>query len=250
MGNTDTTALQSNATVSVTTRHAHRCGVNFKPLLSLLVCLAHCVVSETNALAQQPAHTEELISTGSPDQSMAPTQINSPPPKPRRFAFTFNPLNLVIGRYGFNFEYQPAAHHSLVVTPHYDHAVADTMGEARITDHLDGAGAEIGYRYYTGTRGFEGFFIGPSLLLATHKIYTTSIYPFEQDNLGTKSFSSLGWAVDVGGQWQLGPWIIGAGVGMQYTRLSTHFSELGFPVYAVVTDGWWPRAALILGYAF
>ncbi len=124
------------------------------------------------------------------------------------------------------------------------------MGEALITDHLDGAGAELGYRYYSSQSGFEGFFVGPSVLFATHKLYGTSIYPFEQSYLSTQRFSSIGWAVDAGGQRQLGPWVLGAGIGVQYTKLSTHFSELGFPVYALVADGWWPRLALILGYAF
>ncbi len=148
---------ESNATVPVTTRHARRSGVNFKLLLSVSACVAHCVACEASALAQQPARMETLIPERGSGQTMAPTQTDSPSTELRHFAFTLNPLNLVIGRYGFNFEYQPVVHHCLVVTPHYDHAVADTMGEARITDHLDGAGAEIGYRYYTGAHGFEGF---------------------------------------------------------------------------------------------
>ena len=60
---------------------------------------------------------------------------------------------------------------------------------------------------------------------------------------GSIVFTSVGGALDVGWQWQPGPWIVGAGVGVQYTKLSTHFSLLGFPVYAVVADGWGPRLA-------
>jgi hypothetical protein len=105
----------------------------------------------------------------------APGDSNTPSASPSRFALTGNPLNLIIGRYAFNLEYQPAPHHSLMVTPHYDYLSGGLpsdgdCGGGSCTDTLNGGGAEIGYRFYSSTRGLDGFFGGPSLLIARHKL--------------------------------------------------------------------------------
>ena len=103
------------------------------------------------------------------------TIIREKKPEPKQFALSTNPLNLYIGRYGINFEYQPTLHHGLIVSPHCDHVNADvsaTDGNGQIAtynDSFSGFGTELGYRFYSGDKGFNGFFAGPSLLLATYK---------------------------------------------------------------------------------
>jgi hypothetical protein len=183
--------------------------------------------------------------------AMAPVEA-TPEPAPKQFAITTNPLNLFIHRYGVNFEYQPTLHHGVIVSPHYDNLSVGMTGpafdasgnpqNASYTDGFSGFGTEIGYRFYSGNRGFNGLFAGPSLLLAT---YTAS------GEGKSTSFSSIGWAWEVGGQAQLGGgFIIGGGGGMQYTHVSKAYSDLPVLAGAIVGGGWLPRFLFNLGYAF
>jgi hypothetical protein len=179
----------------------------------------------------------------------------APEPAPKQFAITTNPLNLIINRYGLNFEYQPTLHHGLIVSPHYDSVSFDATSVLSVNgttesigyrNSYSGFGAEIGYRFYSGYRGFNGFFAGPSLLLATYKTSGNT----EGGNVNS-SFSSIGWAWEVGGQAQLGGgFIIGGGGGMQYTKVSKKMEDLPWAAAIIAGGGWRPRVLLNLGYAF
>lgn len=207
-------------------------------------------------MAQQPAPTFE---TGPmPDGAAKPAYavgVTEPRPVPKKFAFTFNPLNLLIGRYGFNFEYQAVPHHGLIVTPHFDH-IALSESDSPYTDTLNGMGVELGYRFYTGSKGFNGFFVGPSLLLAKGSVdYEASGSTVaDQYRSINRSFSTIGGAIDVGGQWQFDHFVIGIGVGIQYTRRNQDLYNIGFLLAANAggsdLDGLLPRLAFNLGYAF
>lgn len=215
------------------------------PLQSFLklACVAHCIVFETNALAQQAERTEWPIATEAPGGTITPIQSDTPSPEPRQFAFTFNPLNLIIGRYGFNFEYQPVLHHGLIVTPHYDYSRSGGSDCNGCTDTLNGAGAEFGYRFYSGTHGFDGFFAGPSLLVAKYEVTTT----YGQG--GSDAFGSIGGAFDVGWQWQPDHFVVGVGAGMQYTKVKYNLGYDPWLNYHA-GGGWRPQLAFNLGYAF
>jgi hypothetical protein len=172
---------------------------------------------------------------------------------PSRFALTFNPLNLIIGRYGFNFEYQPVPHHGLIFSPHYDHLSGDPSwdGEATLaTDTLNGVGAELGYRYYSSSHGFDGFFAGPSLLIATYERTLMGLPTTKTSG----QVNSVGLAFDVGGQLQLGHFVFGGGVGVQYTTNDRQFGLSGRGVDLLmewnIGGGVLPRFAINLGYAF
>jgi hypothetical protein len=176
-------------------------------------------------------------------------------PAPKQFAITTNPLNLYIHRYGLNLEYQPTLHHGVIVSPHYDSVSVDATGIVNdngttqsfgYKDSFSGFGAEIGYRFYSGNRGFNGFFAGPSLLLATYKTSGN----LQGANIES-SFSSIGWAWEVGGQAQLGGgFIIGGGGGMQYTKVSKKIEDLPIAAAIIAGGGWRPRFLFNLGYAF
>ncbi len=180
------------------------------------------------------------------------TVVQEPKPVPKQFAITTNPLNLYIGRYGINFEYQPTLHHGLILSPHYDHINADVSysinGQSgTAVDNFSGFGAEIGYRFYSGEKGFNGFFASPSLLVASYKATGPSL----DLTTGSRSFTSIGWAWEVGGQAQIGGgFVIGGGGGMQYTKVSKDFTSLPFAAAVVAGGGWRPRILLNLGYAF
>jgi hypothetical protein len=244
-------------TSSVTARRARPCKRWLK-LLSLLTLagVSPCIFFASNALAEQLEPEGPRVGTGSPNGTIAPIQSGAPSPEPRRFALTFNPLNLIIGRYGFNFEYQPVPHHGLIVSPHYDYYSENPQGDYgyAFVDTLNGVGAELGYRFYSGKRGFEGFFAGPSLLLATNRVTTTGSFsgpPVKTND----TWSSVGVAFDVGGPLQLGHFIIGGGAGVRYTKLNQNLNEHGLGDMPVIEEvnaggGWCPRLAFNLGYAF
>jgi hypothetical protein len=169
-------------------------------LLIALLGAAHCLLFNTDCAAE-----EANVSRAN--------QNGTPTPKAKRLALTLNPLNLIIGRYAFNFEYQPLLHHSLIITPHYDHSSNAGGDCGGCTDTLTGAGGEFGYRFYAGKQGFDGFFAGPSLLVARYTV--TSTYAGDSSD----TFGSIGGALDLGWQWLLGNFVVGTGLGVQYTKV-------------------------------
>jgi len=216
-------------------------------------------------MVQQAAPT--FVGVPVPDGATKPPHavgVTEPEPVPKQFAFTVNALNLIvgyfgIGRYGFNFEYQPLPHHGLVVTPHFDHGngAPNSDGSFIVSDTLTGFGAELGYRFYSGTQGFNGFFAGPSLLIAKYDITSTyhdTICSAQGCNnsfsVRNETFSSVGGALDVGGQWQLGHFVIGGSVGVRYTKIKDNVLPVDNILDMYVGGGLYPRLALNLGYAF
>ncbi len=247
---------ESHMMLTLTARHARPHRRCLKPLQSFLklACVAHFIVFEMNALAEQPERTQWPIATEAQGETSTPVQNGAPSPEPSRFALTFNPLNLIIGRYGFNFEYQPVLHHGLILTPHYDYlsgSLPDDGGclNGNCTDTLNGVGAELGYRFYSGRHGFDGFFAGPSLLIARRKL--TGTY---EGHTSAEVFTSVGGAFDVGWQWQQDHFSVGIGAGVQYTKSSEKLSLMGAGIDILINwnagDGWLPRLAFNLGYAF
>jgi hypothetical protein len=163
----------------------------------------------------------------------------------KSFSVELNPLAATIGRYSAQVEWLPLTHHAVVLNPHVDHtSYSISAGGASIDQSLTGFGGELGYRFYTGSRGANGFYVGPSFLITS---YTASSGP------ASTSFSNIGAALDVGGQFILGPGIvIGGGFGLQYTSVSTGADTNGLPLAAAVMGGGGvrPRFLLSVGYAF
>ncbi|MCL2823399.1 MAG: hypothetical protein FWD57_05350 [Polyangiaceae bacterium] len=95
----------------------------------------------------------------------------------RSFTLTANPITLSVLKLGVNLEFLPARHHAIVVNPFI-------WG----FPYLIGAiGGEIGYHFYSGDMGANGFFIGPSFGAATGCV------------MGDCA-SGIGFALDIGGQ--------------------------------------------------
>ena len=207
--------------------------------------LAHAQVT---ALATAPAGAPTLETNAKQGDAGG---IPEPTPARKQVALTFNPLNLLIGRYGFNFEYQPVPHHGIIVTPHYDH-LSGGMGtdgcNTNCSSTLNGGGVELGYRYYFGEQGFDGFFLGPSLIVTQHRL----TYEDPPTKSSYVDFTGVGGAFDVGWQRQLGHFIIGGSVGIQYTRTKRlNLGEGEDILISLNADGLvLPRLAFNLGYAF
>ena len=180
-------------------------------------------VNATSAAAQP-----EPFATPAPEQVKPGNSASAPELEPaqKQFAFTFNPLNLIIGRYGFNFEYQPVPHHGLIATLHYDYLRRDAGDNeclAECTETLNGGGGELGYRFYSGKQGFNGFFAGVSLLVSEHKLRYADMAT-AGPRLGTLfasedlTFTGVGGAFEIGWQWQLDHVTLGGSVGLQYMK--------------------------------
>jgi hypothetical protein len=158
------------------------------------------------------------------------------------------PLAVIIGRFSADLEYLPDAHHALHLSPHTYYAFPGK------DDELDGFGAEVGYRFYTGAHGPHGLFMGASFLFGQYHYVHVSTYGPPLDPPDDTHYYSFGGALDVG--WQsivLGNFAVGAGAGVQYTSFTTQptFEYVHHPWHDFVYgSGLRPRVLLALGAAF
>lgn len=165
----------------------------------------------------------------------------------KQFTATANPLSFGIGRYGADLQWLPAQHHAIVLNPFFASTTAHVDMESNgvkssYDEKFSGFGAEVGYRFYSGERGANGFFVGPSLLVGT---YTASA--------GGQSvgFNSIGYAVDIGGQHVFSNGLtLGGGFGLQHTSVNKDFTDLPLTAAILAGGGWRPRFLLSLGYSF
>lgn len=133
----------------------------------------------------------------------------------RRVTLTFNPLPVLVGRYGANVEVVPFAHHAIVASAFvqtYPRALARTLLPDYELDPPETRwGGELGYRLYSGRDGASGLFVGPSF------VAMPMVVPRVTEDLRPEvlSLMSYGAALDVGAQLVTGTgFTIGAGVGV------------------------------------
>lgn len=170
---------------------------------------------------------------------------------PRRvIAVEWNPVALFIDRLSANVEIAPADHHALVLAPFYFNtstaafaSVSDNVPVAHASQHFEGGGGELGYRYYAGRGGLRGFFAGPSFILT--RVAAT-------DGAGGQtSLMTYGAAVDVG--WQAlvaDDWVVSLGGGGEYMFTSQKVPDQQAPAAYYANSGLHPRALAAVGYAF
>jgi hypothetical protein len=134
-----------------------------------------------------------------------------------------------------------ARHHGLILVPSYWTMSASSGGAESSFDYL---GAELGYHFYTGNRGANGFFVGPSFVFMN--MNTSS-------NVGggaeaSSSTSLYGVAVDFGGQHVAeSGFTIGGGMGFMYVKTA---SEVNTEGATVSVSGTLPRFLFTVGYSF
>jgi hypothetical protein len=169
----------------------------------------------------------------------------------KRISLELNPLGALIGRYSVQVEWLPAMHHALVLNPHFDHVTADVgSGSAQYSEAFTGFAGELGYRFYTGSKGPNGLFVGPSFLAGTYSTSVNSTAGGSTASAST-SFQSFGGALDIGGQAVIGPGIVvGGGFGLQYTSVNASFNDLPLTASIIAGGGVRPRFLLSAGYAF
>jgi hypothetical protein len=183
-----------------------------------------------------------------------PPDVNVPePPPPRRVvAFGWNPLAFVtLGKVSADVVVVPVDHHAVVISPFYARtttiplAVFDDAGNAtRLPEQsFTGFGAELGYRWYSGYGGPRGFFVGPSLLLASFTAKAED---------GTKTpFLDLGLAADAGWQALVADRVaLTLGAGVQYVVPTKSLPSQQFPANLWANRMLAPRLLASIGCAF
>lgn len=156
-----------------------------------------------------------------------------------------NPLGLFVGgRLSFNAQWAPVVHHALIVSPHFVHTTSNiaTSGSTMESQAFTGIGGEVGYRYYTGHRGMNGVFVGPSLIAGVYNAGLPS---------SNQPFTNIGVAADVGVQDIIGNHLVlGGGVGIEYLSVSHDFGDLPAGPSTIASSGFKPRLLLSAGYGF
>ncbi|MEO6576712.1 MAG: hypothetical protein ABIP89_22890, partial [Polyangiaceae bacterium] len=172
-------------------------------------------------------------------------KATDPPGNYHAVAVEWNPLGIFLGgRVSLQGEFVPAQHHAIELSPHFVHTSNDVAvsNNGTTSQTFTGAGAEVGYRYYTGRRGPNGLFVGPSFLLGFYNAALPG---------GDQSFSNIGVAVDVGIQKIFFEHlVVGGGLGLQWTTVSHDFNDLPTGSAIIAGGGVKPRFILAVGYTF
>jgi hypothetical protein len=193
-----------------------------------------------------------LLVTSAASAAGIPERDRVDPPEKsemRSWSVELNPIGIAIGRYSVNVEYLPLPHHALVVNPYFAYVNADVQaGDLEYSQSFVGGGAELGYRFYTGSKGPHGFYVGPSFLFGQYSASQDAVGSIPATSAG---FTTVGGAIDVGGQAVVGPGIvIGGGFGVQYTKATEDFEDLPFAAAILAGGGFRPRFLLSAGFAF
>lgn len=233
---------------------------------------ATALASVQSASAAEPEKKKEAATTSTSAARIEDgTEANAAKPQPdkvegedkpsehKRWSIELNPLALTIGRYSVQGEFMPAVHHAITLNPFYTHAPVTMTANGKEVDlgSLNGFGGELGYRFYTGTKGPNGFFIGPSLIFASYSQsmsqQVTTAPGVTATAKGSDSFTSYGAALDLGGQAVIGPGVVvGGGFGLQYTKTSKDINtdNLNLASAIIAGGGVRPRFMASVGYAF
>jgi hypothetical protein len=200
--------------------------------------------------ATSPAQAESSPPPPGPPPAFAPVDVAVIEPMPARrvIAVEWNPVALFIDRLSANVEIAPADHHALVLAPFYFSTrtaafLSPSTMVVHASQHFEGGGGELGYRYYAGRGGLRGFFAGPSFILT--RVVAT-------DGAGDQtSLMTYGAAVDVG--WQAlvaDDWVVSLGGGGEYMFTSQKVPDQQAPAAYYVNSGLHPRVLVTVGYAF
>lgn len=173
----------------------------------------------------------------------AADEVGAPPPEPepvtRRLALYFNPLSLLVDRYGASLEVMLASHHAVVAGAYYVYCATNSDS----ANLFEGVGGELGYRFYLGRNGPRGFYVGPSFSIAA-----LTAVPQAGPSVG---YLDLGGALDLGYQALVADRVlVGIGAGAQYTVATRSFPQQEVPASVYANGGLRPRVSLAIGVAF
>lgn len=196
-----------------------------------------CALATTNAFANAQATVESRVDEATKDLDQRTSGYHGA-------AIELNPLPIYFGRLSANLQYMPAMHHAIILSPQITHVSNDIAltGGSNVSQTFTGFGGEVGYRYYTGHRGLDGVFVGPSLVLGFYNAGLPN---------GDQAFTTLGVAVDAGVKTVIFDNVsVGAGAGIQWVKVSHDFNDLPTRSEMAIGAGVKPRILAEVGYAF
>jgi hypothetical protein len=177
-------------------------------------------------------------------------------PPARRIALEIQPLPIItdLGKWTADVVLAPLDHHAVVATAFYTATAtapivlqgADGSPMTRLPEQIfHGAGFELGYRYYAGSGGVRGWFVGPSLI---------AVSMFErQGQYGDGShthYLDLGLAMDAGYHVLVADRVsLGFAVGVQGLVTSKDVPDQQFPAKIYANSGIAPRLLFSIGWA-
>lgn len=152
----------------------------------------------------------------------------------RRWALELNPLELTFARASVNFEASLAKHDCLLLT---------VIAQPETGDIGAGAWGELGYRFYAGEGGLEGFFAGPSVGLGALGYFTDTVRT-------AQVAKSIDVAFDVGYQFAFRSGVmLGLGLGLQYQHVWHDYSVRNDPINEFeLESSALPRLLFSIGY--
>lgn len=228
--------------------------MKFVKSVALCACFSAILVTAQGALAGEPgtdpaappppapaAPGDGATSAGAPQ---APGAVAQPDEESelKRFTITANPLSIAVGRYSVNFEYMLAQHHGVIAVPSIWMLSASAGSNEWKYRYL---GGELGYHFYTGDRGANGFFVGPSFVYMNMNTSATAPGVAEV----SASTSVYGGAIDIGGQHvSRNGFTIGGGFGLMYLKVGSKLEGAEKPTVNV--SGVLPRFLFTIGYSF
>ncbi len=208
------------------------------------------LVGSSEARAQDGAPMLRRASARTPREGSSPPRDGQDDTR-RPVAVTLNLLAVAMDRYGANLELSPAPHHAVAGSAYYQSlpiwAVRAIAGQDAIKDRgATSFGGELGYRYYTGRRGADGFFVGGSFV-AMPLAYPRVSTDFRSIEL--RHFIATGAALDIGVQKVFGSgFTLGGGAGVMYLGYDVPSDNRrvlsGFEPHVL------PRLLLMAGWSF
>ena len=244
---------------------------HFHRLLALLAGVAALAVGR-EASAQSPSGQPPAPTRAASEDDTIPTgpvsvALSELPPPRRYVAIEWNPLPLLVmhtgtkpdpggptqgglGKLSVNIVLAPLEHHSLILSPFY--ALTRTTPVTVYDDHLNstelpvqtfrGYGTELGYRYYSGQGGLRGFFIGPSLIIAS--------FTATAQNGSKTPYLDYGLAADIGYEALVVDRVsLSLGLGVQYTTTNKSIPEQMLWAKVFANTAVLPRVLISVGYA-
>jgi hypothetical protein len=211
--------------------------------------LAPSVCAAANEGVPGPAHADVQPV---PPPAAIDVATHEEAPSRRLLAIGWNPLPfLTLGALSADLLIVPFDHHAFVLSPMvgsqttapfwiYDDASNPTQLPQQ---SFASWGGEIGYRYYGGTAGPRGLFLGSSVILAAVKATAA--------NGTVTDYGRFGIAVDGGFSALVADRVLLAlGAGLQYTATTKSIPSQQWPADVYANGGLRPRVLATIGWAF
>jgi hypothetical protein len=201
-------------------------------------------------LAGKEAHADESVLPPPTPPTQADVLPTPPPPTkdwPRR-SFEQNVGDILVGRVSLCIEQMLGQHQALYLAGH------GQIAGFVVDDWFAGAGAELGYRFYTGRGGTRGIYFGPSVFFAeSYSGGTIALESITGTFTGEKKpwMTAVGGAVEAGYKWMSGRgFLIGSGFGVELRAANRQKSEVSQLAWLFDGGGVRPRVSVVMGQAF